>query len=298
MQLAGRVEQAAPVYRKGLALLESIEPKLRTADSQRWQAKILFNLGAIQGPDAEDALKRSIAISEQLLTGKSAAAVDDRHNLAIAQNNLGMLLVDRNRLADAGKWFGQSIDNFQKLVADAPGAVEIRSHFGTVLAEQGKWLDKSGKPADAKPRMVLAIEQQRQAMRLGKNPAYCRLALASHLAELADVDRKLGLYEEAGTLALEVPRTVPLSGRGPACYDAACVLARLVTQLGIDHKISMADRERMTRNYLTRTVVLLREAMDAGPDLAEQIKSSADIKALESRPEFQAIMSTLAEAKK
>ena len=77
------------------------DPKLQTADCQRWQAKILFNLGAIQGAGAEDALKRSIAISQQLLAGKPGA-VEDRHNLAIAQNNLGMLLVDRNRLAGRG----------------------------------------------------------------------------------------------------------------------------------------------------------------------------------------------------
>ena len=54
----------------------------------------------------------------------------------------------------------------------------------------------------------------------------------------------------------------------------------------------------MTRNYLSRTVVLLREAMDAGPEIAEQIKSNADIKALESRPQFQTFMSSLAEVKK
>ena len=53
----------------------------------------------------------------------------------------------------------------------------------------------------------------------------------------------------------------------------------------------------MTRNYLSRTVVLLREAMDAGPEIAEQIKANADIKALESRPEFQTFMSSLAEVK-
>ncbi len=242
-------------------------------------------------------MKRSIAISQQLLAGKPGA-VEDRHNLAIAQNNLGMLLVARNRLLDAGPYFAQSLENFEKLVTDAPKAVEIRSHFGTVLAEQGKWLDKSGRPADAKTALTTAVEQQRQAMRLGKNPASCRLALASHYTELADVNRKLGAYDEAASLALEVPRTVPLSSRAPACYDAAQVLARLVTQISSDPKLAAVDRDRMTRNYLSRTVVLLREAMDAGPEIAEQIKSNADIKALESRPQFQTFMSSLAEVKK
>ena len=183
-------------------------------------------------------------------------------------------------------------------MTDAPSAVEIQSHFGIVLAEQGKWLDKSGKPADAKTALAAAVEHQRQAMRLGKNPASCRLALASHLAELADVNRKLGAYDEALRLALEVPKAVPLASRGPACYDAAQVLARLVTQVAADPKVAMADRDRMTRNYLSRTVVLLREAMDASPEIAAQIKSNPDIKALESRPQFQTFMSNLVEVKK
>ena len=297
LHLAGRTDQAEPIYRKGLALLDATDPKRRTSDCLRWQAKILFNLGALQTAGAEDALKRSITISEQLLAGKPGD-IEDRHNLAIAQNNLGMLLVENKRLADAGPYFTQSLANFEKLVTDAPAAVDLRSHFGIVLAEQGKWLDKSGKPAEARTALAAAADHQRQAMRLGKNPVSCRLALAGHLTELADVNRELGAYDEAARLALEVPRTVPLSSRAPACYDAAQVLARLVTQVGADPKLTAADRDRMTRNYLSRTVVLLREAMDGGPEIAEQIKSSADIKALESRPQFQTFMSSLAEEAK
>ncbi len=139
--------------------------------------------------------------------------------------------MDRKRLTDAGPYFARSLENFEKLVAAAPTAVEIQSHFGMVLAAQGKWLDQTGKPADAKTALAAAVEHQREAMKLGKNPASCRLALASHLTELADVNRKLGEYDEAARLALEVPKVVPLSSRAPACYDAAQVLARLVTQI-------------------------------------------------------------------
>jgi eukaryotic-like serine/threonine-protein kinase len=294
---AGRTKEAEPIYRKGLGVLDSVAPKLQTANCRRWQAKILFNMGALPIPDAENALKRSIALSEQLLAGK-ASDVEDRHNLAIAQANLGTMLVDQKRLTDAGRYFGESLENFEKIVAAAPTGVEIRSHYGSVLAEKGKWLDKSGKPDEAKTVLTAAVEQQRQAMKLGKNPAYCRLALASHLAELADVNRKLRVYDEALRLALEVPRVVPLASRGAACYEAAQVLARLVNQIGADAKLSQADRDRMTRSDLSRTVVLLREAMDASPEIAAQIKASPDIKTLESRPQFQTFMSNLVEANK
>jgi tetratricopeptide (TPR) repeat protein len=296
--LAGRVDLAEPIYRKALAVLDSADPNAKTANSERWQAKILFNLGAIHVADAEDVLKRSIGISQKLLLSGKGGAVEDRHNLAIAQNNLGMLLVDLKRLSDAGPVFAESLANFEKLATDAPAAFDMQSHFGIVLAEQGKWLDKSGKPGDAKTSLTAAIEHQRLAMRLGKNPVSCRLALAGHLAVLADVNRELGAYDEAARLALEVPKSVPLASRAPACYTAAQVLARLVTKIDADPKVAPADRDRMIRNDLSRTVVLLREAMDGNPAIAEYIKSDADIKALESRPQFQTLMASLAEVKK
>src|SRR5262249_22965092 len=141
-----------------------------------------------------------------------------------------------------------------------------------------------------------AIEHQRLAVRLSKNAAECRRALAEHLIDLAEVHRKLGSYDEAARLALEVPMSVPMASRPQACYDAAQVLARLVAQLGVDANPSQPDRDRWTRNYLTRTVVLLREAIDAGSPLAQQIKADPDIKALESHPQFQTILNNLVDA--
>jgi serine/threonine protein kinase len=295
LHLAGRAKQAEPIYRKALAVLNSTDPKLQTADCRRWEGKILINLGTLGGAGAEEALKRSITISQELLAAKPGS-VEDRHDLAIAQNNLGMLLVGGERLAEAGPYFARSRENFEKLVTLAPGAFEIQSQFGIVLAEQGKWLDKTGKPADARTALSSAIDHQRQAMRLGKNPGSCRVALASHLAELADLNRKLGAYDEAARLALEVPKTVPNSSRGEACYDAAQVFARLVTQIAADQKLAQPERDRMARNYLSRTVVLLREAMDAGPEIADQVQSDPDIKALGARPQFRALMSNLVDA--
>ena len=78
-----------------------------------------------------------------------------------------------------------------------------------------------------KPRTVLtrAVEHQRAAVKLSKNgPAYREL-LGGHLIDLAKIDLKLGAYDEAGRLALEVPKTVPLSKRAQACFDSARILA-------------------------------------------------------------------------
>ena len=86
---------------------------------------------------------------------------------------------------------------------------------------------------------------------------------------------------------------MPESGRGEAYFDAARVLARLVGLVGADPKLVPADRERLIRPYLGHSIVLLREAIDSNPKLAGRIKDDPAIKALESRPEFKTMMSSL-----
>ena len=117
--------------------------------------------------------------------------------------------------------------------------------------------------------------------------------LGEQLLELAQANIKLEDYKAAAANALEVPNAVPNSAHGQGCLDAARVLARLVTRVDADQKLPQGDRKQSTRNYLGRTIVFLREAIDSDPKLADQIKNDADIKTLESRPEFQTIMNTL-----
>jgi eukaryotic-like serine/threonine-protein kinase len=289
---AGKPEEGEKLYRQSLNLLETIDAHLQSPDALRKQAMVLSNLGILHKAGALDDFRRSIAISEKLLANKTGAS-DDRFNLAVAQNNLSELLIELRRLPEAGPHFTESVANFEKLVAEAPRSLDYQHVFGIVLAGQAKWLDQSGKPADARVALTAAVDHQRQAVRLGNNAPVCSRALADHLLDLAEVNRKLGAYDEAARLALDLPKAAPSSGRAQACYDAARVLARLVAQADGDGKLHQADRDRLSRTYLTRTVVLLREAIDSNPKLAEQIKTDRDIKVLESKPQFLAIMNTL-----
>ncbi len=292
---ANRPEQAEAVLRKALALLDAGGPRVQPPDWQRTQAELLVNLGKLQRPGSEDALRRSIAISEKLLAGKVGTG-KDRSNLASAENNLGDLMMKLGRLPEAAPHFAAAAGHMETLVAEAPRSMDHQYVFGIVLGGQAKCLDQMGKTAEAKGVLTAAVEHSRQAVELSRNAPVCRLALADRRIELADVNRKLGAYDEAAKLALEVPKTVPASGRAQACFDAARALARLVVQLGGDLKVPQAERDHLTRVYLTRTVVLLRDAVDANPELSGPIKADRDLKVLESRPDFQAILNTLVEA--
>ena len=69
-----------------------------------------------------------------------------------------------------------------------------------------------------------------------------------------------------------------------------------MTQVGADAKLPEKERDYLTRSCLTRTVVLLRDAIDGSPKLSDTIKEDLDIKVLESRPDFQAILRTLVDS--
>ena len=117
--------------------------------------------------------------------------------------------------------------------------------------------------------------------------------LGSHLLALVEIHLTLGAYQDAVDLVLKMPPAVPDAARGQAYFDAARILARLVTRVSTDEKLAPADRDRLTRNSLGRTIVLLREAIDTDPKFAARIKQDPDIKALASRPEFATMMNTL-----
>jgi len=292
----GKPEQAEVIYKKALANLETKDAKAQSPESLRVQAGVLNNLGELDRPGAEDAYRRSITLSQRLMDRKPSLSAD-RHILAMAQNNLGQLLVDQKRLPEAGPLFAQSVANFEKLVAEVPKAIELQSHIGVVLGFQGKWLDLIGKTGESKITLASAIEHQRQAVQLSKNgPAYREL-LGGHLLDLARIDLKLGLYDDAARIALDLPKTVPSANRAQGCLDAARILARLVSRVGGDGKLASAERDRLTRNYLGRTIVLVREVIDTNSKLAEQIKMDSDLKGLESRPDFQTMMNTLVNLK-
>ncbi len=137
------------------------------------------------------------------------------------------------------------------------------------------------------------LAHQRQAAKLTKNRDDIRVLLGRHMLELAEVNLKLGSYKEAAVNVLEIPTIVPSNQRGEGCFDAARILARLVKQVGGDQKISPAERDQLTRTYLGRTVVLLRDAIDTNPSLSDSIKTDNDIKGLESNSEFQMMLKTL-----
>ena len=89
-------------------------------------------------------------------------------------------------------------------------------------------------------------------------------------------------------MALEVPKVVAVASRPQACFDAAKVLARVVNQAGAEASYPRR-RHRLTRIYLKRIVVLLMEAIDSNPKLADEMATSRDFETVRSHPVFKTI---------
>ncbi len=293
---ARRFEQAEAIYRQALAQVETKDDKAQTLERMRLRVELLNDLVAVlrdlERPEAEPTLRQALVAFEELAS-RTTATPTDRHNLAIAQFNMGDTLIDLKRLPEAAPFLTQAEAGFARLLADAPKSVDYHSQLGLVLERHGNLLAQSGQPTQAKAVLQRAVAQQTRAVELGKNRGDTRTLLGSHLNALVEVNLNLGAFQEAADTAFKMPQVVPDAARGQAYFDAARILARLVTRASTDEKLTPANRGRLTRNSLGRTIVLLREAIDADPKFAARIKQDPDIKALESRPEFETMMNTL-----
>jgi tetratricopeptide (TPR) repeat protein len=308
LAVVDRNEQAEAVYQRGLAVLEVKDGRSQRPDWLRMRADLLTNLGdslVFRGKHAGDIgrskalydaaaphIRRAMAIFESLASAKNAA-LDDRYRLAVIQYNLGECLFFGERAKEAEPFLNQAEAGFERALVAAPKSIDYHRGLGEVEGLKGKLLVRDGKLAEAATVLAKAVEQQERAVQLSNSLGSMRKLLAEHLVELAKLDVDRGVYEQAAGNALRATRVVPNSSRGEICLKAAKALARLVKQVDGNSKLGPADRERLTRPYAGRTIVLVRDAIDSDPKLAARIKDDPDIKVLESRPEFKTLMNSL-----
>ena len=290
----GHAEEAESIYRKALTLFDAHDAKAQTTEVHSSAGGVIEQLWAIsivrvrKRPSVTRSRSRPAFLSARPRPTK-IFIIDRSPRITWPKFSS-----PRKNSAEAESVYAQAVAGFEKLVANAPNAIDFQSHFGIVLSQQAKFLAQSGKLSEGKASLENAIDHQQQAVKLARgNSDPYRQYLGAHQFDLADVQLKLGAYEHAARIAIEIPKSVPASGRTEGCFDAARILARLLTKLSADEKLVQAERERLTRRYLGRTVILLREVIDTDPKLAEQIKTDADIKLLQSRPEFQTMMNML-----
>jgi eukaryotic-like serine/threonine-protein kinase len=289
-------DKAEALYGKALAVLDAKNAVEMSAETLRQRIMVFNNLGEFQlslkRPQAENTLREAIGACEKLSARESQSRFD-RRILASIQANLGELMIQLARFDESGPYIASSKAGFESLVAEQPASIVSESCLGIVMEMEARLLRQTGKPEQAKIALEGAITHQRRAVELShKGPSY-REQLGSHMLELARVDLELGLYDDAGTIAVELPTVVPTSERPQFCVDAARILAGVIDKIGGDRGRKQAERDRLTRNHCRRLALFLREAIDSDPKLVEPIKTDADINQIASRPEFRDIINSL-----
>jgi tetratricopeptide (TPR) repeat protein len=256
---------------------------------------VLSNQGefrrASHRPGSEASLRESITIAQEL-AARQPAARDDRQFLAIAQNNLAEVLEGQNKVKDAEMLFTESLSGLERLGTEVPTAIDTQNYLGYVAEQQGKLLAKTHRPEEAKLAFEKAVTHQKRAVSLsdGRSTS-CREMLAGHLRLLAEVCSVLGAYDDAVRAAVDLPKYAPQQGQG--FLDAARILARCVSQAQSDRNLTPARRDEIAQRCLGRTIVMLREAIDANAKLAEPMKTDPIFKELRERPEFQSMLSSV-----
>ena len=293
---AQRIDEAEAMYQDALAALDLKGAENQTRESRREQAKVLNNLGELRRsthrPGAEESLRRAVAMAQELTSGPEPPRSDQQFQ-AIVQNNLGELLAEQQDFLRAEELFQTAIASLETLEAEAPTAVDTQSYLGHVADQQGRMMMQLGRLVEAQTAFEKAVNHQRRAVQLteGKVPAF-REQLASSLAELAETRCALGRYEDAIQAAVELSRTPPRPGQG--ALDAARILARCGAQVAADENLPADRRDQLSQVCLGRSVVLLREAIDANAKLVDPIRTDSDLRKILDRPEFQSLFSTVA----
>ena len=159
-------------------------------------------------------------------------------------------------------------------------------------ARPRSWPRAASSPKRAPPCDAPSPSETR-ARELGKDRADTRTLLGKHLLELADINLKLGAYAEASDAALKLPAPSRMATGGRPTSTPRESSRDWWSASEATIMREAVDRDRLSRQYLGRTVVLLREAIDTNPKMADRIKKDPEFKALESRPEYQTMMNTL-----
>jgi serine/threonine-protein kinase len=285
-------------------------------------------------PRAEAAWQQTVTAAEELVR-RHPDVEAHQELLAVAEQNLGLLAHSRRRTADGVSYYRKAIALWERLIREYPSVMGYANGFVgsciglAALLKDGKqeaaavevydqalrcW--QSAHPSDAPDancfgvlqrlhlcraqllaqtkRYAEALPDYDQAVRLVAEPQKRRLGLERQVVEAYDAVAK-AQYARAASLVESVIESAPRDTYLRSL--AAQVLSLDAATVARDENITSAERGRLTDDYATRAVEVLRQAQRAGyfDDAANRSFVTTDecFAALRSRADFKRLLTDI-----
>ena len=252
LKKANRFQEAEAALRTALQLRERQEggqADLRAyqqdlAESRYHLATLLARLPHRE-PEDEQVYRQAVATQRSLASADSASP-ESRRKLVRYLNNLGLLLTDAGRLADAESYYRQAIKALEEELASEPLAPGNRWHMARSEANLGVLLQKTERVGEAERYLVRARDRQKQlASDFPRIPDY-RHELASILNNLGLLFGATGrevLAEQTYRESLSLRERLASEVAGMPDYPQKLAVTRLNLALLLEPRNPLAAKQ-------------------------------------------------------
>jgi tetratricopeptide (TPR) repeat protein len=286
LQKLGRQAEAEAAHRQALAIREKLAadsptvPSYRRglADSQQELGIVLRALGKWQ--EAEAAYRHARTIEEKLVADFPAIPA---YRVSLAGNyvNSGELVNTRGESLAALDWYAKSIPLLEATLAQDPQHANAREFLRVAYSNRATALRRLARYAEAVRECDCALALVDDALNDPTTRSEIRLSRA------AAVLAQTGDHARTAAEAEELTRGDKVSGE--ALYAAAGVFGLA--------SATAKDDDKRREAYAVQAVVLLRRARAANffgdGGHVEELKTDPDLKALQARQDFQALVKQL-----
>jgi tetratricopeptide (TPR) repeat protein len=259
-----------------------------------WLGSAFRHSGTDQAAKQLSAFQRALALYEELVR-TDATDLRAKAELGYALNGLGILLTQRRQLPEAINLFKRAVNCAAAASASSPDSIRI----GTLLAGATRNLARAQLETGDLPAGLrtakLALEVWRRLA--WQNPAVPQLqiTLVHEYQEVSGLHRDAGQVAEAARLeqlAREVAQRLPREGAQNlftlACVHAGCAMPGSQNSKGVP-----APTNEEQRQEAERAIAALRQAIAAGFQDVEQIKTSEYLLPLRARKDFQELVARM-----
>jgi tetratricopeptide (TPR) repeat protein len=248
---------------------------------------LLARDGRIQ--DAEPEVRAIQAIAEGWAVREGATA-EDRTLAVWAHRELGGIKERLEKPKEAEAEYRAALA-ILKTFAGQPTTALFQNEYAGTMVNLARMLTQQKQPEEARRWLEKAEPHHKAALASEPRNAGYRLLFRNNRSTLADCLVDLGDHAAAAQAAEEW--LAYAADAKTDNYHAASCLARCVSLVQKDEKLTAAVRQERATRYSERAVKLLRQAVAGGWQDAEELKKNAALDSLRDRPDFQKVLADL-----